>query len=68
MDQAEVTVVNGGASQAGERWGDYSAATPDPRPIIAGRGVVWGTNQYSGLVNPPAGGVNWRTQIFATEP
>ena len=50
------------------RWGDYSAATPDPRPIIAGHGVVWGTNQFSGLVNPPAGGVNWRTQIFAIMP
>ncbi|MDQ6867873.1 MAG: hypothetical protein M3178_05555 [Pseudomonadota bacterium] len=50
------------------RWGDYSAATPDPRPVIAGRGVVWGTNQFSGVVSPPPGGVNWRTQIFALEP
>lgn len=50
------------------RWGDYSGATPDPRPVIAGRGVVWGTNQFSGLLNPPANGVNWRTQIFALEP
>ncbi len=50
------------------RWGDYSGATPDPRPIITGRGVVWGTNQFSGLANPPPTGVNWRTQIFALEP
>lgn len=47
------------------RSGDYSEATPDPRPIIAGHGVVWGTNQFSGLASPPANGVNWRTQIFA---
>lgn len=50
------------------RWGDYAAATPDPAPTTTGRGVVWGTNQYSGLANPPAGGVNWRTQIFALQP
>jgi hypothetical protein len=50
------------------RWGDYSGASPDPRPIILGRGVVWGTNQFSHLVAPPATGVNWRTRIFALEP
>jgi len=50
------------------RWGDYSAATPDPRPVITGSGVVWGTNQFSGLLNPPADGVNWLTQIFALQP
>ena len=50
------------------RWGDYSAATPDPKPSITGRGVVWGTNQFSGVTNPPAGGVNWRTRIFALRP
>ncbi|MGH8322852.1 MAG: hypothetical protein ACRETD_03480, partial [Steroidobacteraceae bacterium] len=50
------------------RWGDYSAATPDPRPIITTRGVVWGTNEFSGVVAPPPGGVNWRTQFFALEP
>ncbi|MCI0601055.1 MAG: hypothetical protein L0Y50_09720 [Beijerinckiaceae bacterium] len=50
------------------RWGDYSGATPDPRPVINGRGVVWGTNQFSGVVNPPANDVNWRTQIFAVKP
>jgi len=30
--------------------------------------VVWGTNQFSGVVNPPPHGVNWRTQIFALQP
>jgi hypothetical protein len=50
------------------RWGDYSGATPDPKPATAGRGVVWGTNQFSGVNNPPANGVNWRTRIFAVRP
>ena len=50
------------------RWGDYAAATPDPAPTTNKRGVVWGTNQYSGVLSPPAGGVNWRTQIFALQP
>jgi hypothetical protein len=51
------------------RWGDYSAATPDPRPVTAGTvGVVWGTNQFSGVPSPPANGVNWRTRIFAVQP
>lgn len=50
------------------RWGDYSAATPDPRPTIAGRGEVWGTSQFSGVLNPPANGVNWHTEIFALQP
>lgn len=50
------------------RWGDYAAATPDPVPTTSGRGEVWGTNQFSGVTNPPAGGVNWRTRIFAVQP
>jgi len=50
------------------RWGDYAAATPDPAPTTNGVGEVWGTNQYSGVKNPPANGVNWRTQIFALQP
>jgi hypothetical protein len=49
-------------------WGDYSGATPDPRPTTQGRGVVWGTNQYSGLANPPANGDNFRTRIFSIKP
>ena len=50
------------------RWGDYSSATPDPAPTTVGRGEVWGTNQYSGLVNPPSGTANGRTRIFALQP
>ena len=50
------------------RWGDYAAATPDPAPTIAGRGVVWGTNQFSGVVSPLVTASNWRTQIFALQP
>jgi hypothetical protein len=50
------------------RWGDYAAANPDPKPQVAGRGVVWGTNQFSGVNNPPANGPSWRTRIFAHRP
>jgi hypothetical protein len=54
------------------RWGDYSSATPDPNPPSnrqrLNRGVVWGTNQFSGVANPPPNGVNWRTQIFSLQP
>jgi hypothetical protein len=50
------------------RWGDYSGASPDPNATALPRGVVWGTNQFDGVVNPPPNGVNWRTQIFAVEP
>jgi len=53
MDQAEVTVVNGGASQAGERWGDYSAMNIDPVDDC----TFWFTTEYV-----PAGG-RWRTRI-----
>ena len=54
------------------RWGDYSGATPDPNPPSnrprTDRGAVWGTNQYSGVANPPANGTNWRTWIFNVQP
>jgi hypothetical protein len=50
------------------RWGDYSAANPDPKPTVTGSGEVWGTNQYSGVVSPPPAGVNWRTEFFALKP
>lgn len=50
------------------RWGDYAAAVPDPLvPTGSDRGAVWGTNQF-GMANPPAGGANWRTRIFALRP
>jgi hypothetical protein len=54
------------------RWGDYSGATPDPAPPSTrprlDRGAVWGTNQYSGVVNPSAATADWRTWIFALQP
>lgn len=50
------------------RWGDYSAATPDPAPTTVGRGEVWGTNAYSGVVNPSTALANGRTRIFALQP
>ena len=51
------------------RWGDYSAAAPDPSPSLlsASRGVVWGTNQYS-RVFPVEPGAVWSTRIFAVAP
>ena len=50
------------------RWGDYSGMTPDPRPTISGSGEVWGTNQFSGVLNPPTTIASWRTEIFALKP
>ena len=50
------------------RWGDYSSASPDPNAPLPSRGAVWGTNQFSGLANPPPTGVNWTTQIFRLQP
>ena len=48
------------------RWGDYSAATPDPNPPTAA-GRVWMTNQYA------SGGTsttiaNWLTWNWAATP
>jgi hypothetical protein len=60
------------AGQTVCRWGDYSSATPDPRPRnkrpLPDRGTVWGTNQYSGVVNPPVTSARWRTRIFQLAP
>jgi hypothetical protein len=50
------------------RWGDYSGATPDPRPPVGGTGVVWLTNQLSGVANPSTDRSNWRTRIWAARP
>lgn len=50
------------------RWGDYSGASPDPAPAGTGPGVVWGTNQYSGVLAPSPAAANWVTQIFALKP
>lgn len=49
------------------RWGDYAGANPDPFPPTGtGRGVVWGTNQWSNGTSTAQ--ANWRTQIFAVAP
>ena len=48
------------------RWGDYSAATPDPRPGTTDRGQVWLTNQFVKIPQPPDS--NWRTWIWAAQP
>jgi len=52
-------------------WAGASAA-PDPRPDALRprpeRGVVWGTNQYSGVRNPRPDRTDWRTWIFGHQP
>ena len=50
------------------RWGDYSGATPDPKPATTSNGVVWLTNQFSGVANPSTTQANWRTWIWAARP
>jgi hypothetical protein len=49
-------------------WGSYAGAAPDPRPVTAGRGVVWGTNQFAGSTNTSYEQSNWRTRMFAVRP
>jgi hypothetical protein len=54
------------------QWGG-AAASPDPQPapdLPRNRGLVWGINQYSGVLAPPttAGDAQWRTRIFAVQP
>lgn len=55
------------------QWGG-AAAAPDPTPPTdrprLNRGMVWGINQYSGVLDPPttAGNAQWRTWIFAVQP
>jgi hypothetical protein len=41
-------------------WGDYAAATPDPR----GTELVWGSNELVGTAKGPVG-TRWRTRNFA---
>jgi hypothetical protein len=49
------------------RWGDYSAASPDPAlPPTETVGQIWGTNQWN-LVGNTAG-TPWRTWNFAVRP
>jgi hypothetical protein len=49
------------------RWGDYSAAVPDPRPGTTTAGVVWATNQH-GNGGTSTTQANWRTRIWAISP
>jgi hypothetical protein len=50
-------------------WSKYSAVSPDPRPAISTRGVVWLSNQYAGIANPPTNvNGNWRTRIASVRP
>ena len=53
------------------RWGDYSAATPDPAaPIDGATGVVWLTNMWNkngSLINPFTG-TGWQTWNWAAQP
>jgi hypothetical protein len=50
------------------RWGDYSAATPDPRPGTTNQGKVWLTNQFAGSTDTLISQSNWRTRIWAARP
>jgi hypothetical protein len=54
------------------RWGAHAAASPDPRPSndrpLLDRGSVWGTNQFSGVVNPSTNSAQWRTRVFQLSP
>ncbi len=50
------------------RWGDYSAASPDPRPVTSGVGAVWITNQFAGSTDTSIDQANWRTWIAAIKP
>ena len=50
------------------RWGDYSAAAPDPRPGATTRGKVWLTNQFAGSTDTSILQANWRTWIWAARP
>ncbi|MFN2590127.1 MAG: hypothetical protein ABR518_05105, partial [Actinomycetota bacterium] len=48
------------------RWGDYSAATPDPAASPSGaHGIVWLTNMWSGIGEPVFGANYWRTWSWA---
>jgi hypothetical protein len=47
------------------RWGDYSAATPDPNaPTTGAAGIVWSTSMWT-----KAGtGVTWQTLNWKSQP
>ena len=49
------------------RWGDYSGAAPDPRPVGSTRAVAL-TNQFSPGGTMPVTQANWRTWIWFAAP
>lgn len=49
------------------RWGDYSAAAPDPASsLTADHGVIWLTNQYGVRGDPDI--ANWRVRNWSATP
>ncbi len=53
------------------RWGDYSAATPDPiASVLGATGVVWLTNMWNanGSLIDPTTGTAWRTWNWSATP
>jgi hypothetical protein len=53
------------------RWGDYSAATPDPKaPVLGSTGLVWLTNMYTADSGTTGGtsGVSWLTWNWEATP
>jgi hypothetical protein len=49
------------------RWGDYSAASPDPGPSTTGHGHVWLANAWS-VTGATGTDVDWRTFIAHVNP
>ena len=49
------------------RWGDYSAASPDPAAAGGSVGRVWLGNQYN-LAGGTTSNSSWRTWLFAVTP
>jgi hypothetical protein len=52
------------------RWGDYSAATPDPSTTLASgsEGQVWLTNMFNAKSSASGGKANWKTENWAARP
>jgi hypothetical protein len=52
------------------RWGDYSAATPDPSSALASgiKGRVWLTNAFSAAGAATGGNANWKTENWEAIP
>ncbi|MFF7234582.1 Ig-like domain repeat protein [Streptomyces sioyaensis] len=57
MTLGETTVITGGGTQTGERWGDYTSMAVDPSNDC----TFWYTNQYQ----ETTGYGNWHTRLAA---